>query len=61
MPTADDEAMWVELWGVFMAAYYGDLLEEWGDRMAPMVVRLIAVTAMTAAIPNKVFMMSAPK
>jgi Asp-tRNA(Asn)/Glu-tRNA(Gln) amidotransferase A subunit family amidase len=39
--TADDEAMWMELWGVFMAAYYGDLVEEWGDRMAPAVLWLI--------------------
>jgi Asp-tRNA(Asn)/Glu-tRNA(Gln) amidotransferase A subunit family amidase len=39
--TADDEAMWVELWGVFMAGYYGELVAQWGDRMEPVVLRLI--------------------
>jgi Asp-tRNA(Asn)/Glu-tRNA(Gln) amidotransferase A subunit family amidase len=39
--TADDDWMWVELWGVFMSAYYGHLVEEWGDRMEPRVLDLI--------------------
>jgi Asp-tRNA(Asn)/Glu-tRNA(Gln) amidotransferase A subunit family amidase len=38
---AADEAMWMKLWGVFMSAYYGHLLDEWHDRMDPRVVELI--------------------
>ena len=38
-----DEAMWFKLWGVFMSAYFGDLVEEWSDRMDPSVLRLIEV------------------
>ncbi|MFV0258666.1 MAG: amidase family protein, partial [Acidimicrobiales bacterium] len=29
------------LWWVFMATYYGHLLDEWGDRMTPAVVKMI--------------------
>jgi len=39
--TPEDEGLWVHLWGVFMAGYYGHLLDEWRDRMAPVVVQLI--------------------
>ena len=35
--TAADEEAWGVLWAVFMAAYYGDLLEPFGDRMDPAV------------------------
>ena len=38
---AEDEAAWMVLWAVFMAAYYGDVLEEFRDRMDPQVVALI--------------------
>jgi len=38
---AEHEAAWMVLWAVFMAAYYGDVLEEFGDRMDPQVVTLI--------------------
>ena len=40
---ADDEWTWVQLWGVFMSAYFGHLVDEWGDRMDPDVVALIAL------------------
>ena len=36
-----DEAMWFKLWGVFMSAYFGDLVDEWADRMDPDVLGLI--------------------
>jgi Asp-tRNA(Asn)/Glu-tRNA(Gln) amidotransferase A subunit family amidase len=39
--TPDDNAMWVQLWAVFMAAYYGHLVDEWRDRMEPLVLWLI--------------------
>lgn len=32
---------WLDLWGVFMAAYFGDRLAAFRDRMDPAVVRLI--------------------
>lgn len=37
----DDNGVWTELWAVFMAAYYGHLLDEYRDRMDPDVVKLI--------------------
>jgi Asp-tRNA(Asn)/Glu-tRNA(Gln) amidotransferase A subunit family amidase len=37
----EDAAAWMVLWAVFMAAYYGDVLEEHRDRMDPQVVGLI--------------------
>ena len=37
----DDEAAWMVLWAVFMAAYYGTELEAFRDRMDPQVVNLI--------------------
>ena len=36
-----DGAAWMTLWAVFMAAYFGDVLEEFRDRMDPAVVHLI--------------------
>jgi Asp-tRNA(Asn)/Glu-tRNA(Gln) amidotransferase A subunit family amidase len=39
--TAADEAMWGQLWGVFMSGFFGHLLAEWRDRMDPAVVSLI--------------------
>ena len=37
----DDEMVWVQLWGVFMSAYFGHLVDEFADRMDPDVVGLI--------------------
>ena len=37
----DDNEVWTQLWAVFMAAYYGHVLEEYRDRMDPDVVALI--------------------
>lgn len=39
--TARDAWVWVELWGVFMAAYYGHLVADHADRMDPDVLMLI--------------------
>lgn len=36
-----EEHNWNELWAVFMAAYFGHLVAEFGDRMDPAVLRLI--------------------
>jgi Asp-tRNA(Asn)/Glu-tRNA(Gln) amidotransferase A subunit family amidase len=40
--TARDEAVWMDLWAVFMAGYYGHLLDEHGHHMDERVVSLIA-------------------
>lgn len=48
--TADDLFLWVDMWSVFMASYYGHLLETHGAEMDPDVVRLIeAGNRMSAA------------
>jgi Asp-tRNA(Asn)/Glu-tRNA(Gln) amidotransferase A subunit family amidase len=39
--TRSDEEAWVDLWGVFMATYYGHFVEEYGSKMDPEVLRLI--------------------
>jgi Asp-tRNA(Asn)/Glu-tRNA(Gln) amidotransferase A subunit family amidase len=39
--TRDDEVAWVDLWGVFMATYYGHLVEKYRDKMDPDVLTLI--------------------
>lgn len=36
-----DEALWLKLWGVFMSAYFGHLVDDWSDRMDPDVLGLI--------------------
>lgn len=36
-----EEASWIELWAVFMAAYFGHLVTEFGDRMDPALLGLI--------------------
>ena len=51
--TAADEEAWGVLWAVFMAAYYGDLLEPFGDRMDPAVVRLITMGREVSAVEHK--------
>jgi Asp-tRNA(Asn)/Glu-tRNA(Gln) amidotransferase A subunit family amidase len=39
--TEHDGAAWIVMWRVFMAAYYGDHVAEFGDRMDPDVLALI--------------------
>jgi Asp-tRNA(Asn)/Glu-tRNA(Gln) amidotransferase A subunit family amidase len=49
--TPRDEEVWEQLWEVFMAAYFGDLLDDHRHHMDPAVVRLIeggqAISAVT--------------
>jgi Asp-tRNA(Asn)/Glu-tRNA(Gln) amidotransferase A subunit family amidase len=48
--TGQDESAWMVLWAVFMAAYYGDHVAEFGDRMDADVLALIeAGNRVTAA------------
>ncbi len=51
--TSDDEMVWVQLWGVFMSAYFGHLVDEQGDQMDPDVVRLIALGQSLSATEYK--------
>ena len=37
----NEEAEWNKLWEVFMAAYYGEHVAEFGDQMMPDVLGLI--------------------
>jgi Asp-tRNA(Asn)/Glu-tRNA(Gln) amidotransferase A subunit family amidase len=39
--TRKDEEVWVDLWGVFMATYYGHLVDRYAAKMDPDVLRLI--------------------
>jgi Asp-tRNA(Asn)/Glu-tRNA(Gln) amidotransferase A subunit family amidase len=39
--TRKDEEVWVDLWSVFMATYYGHLVERFAAKMDPDVLRLI--------------------
>jgi len=39
--TREDETAWVDLWAVFMATYYGHLVEKYRDKMDPDVLQLI--------------------
>jgi Asp-tRNA(Asn)/Glu-tRNA(Gln) amidotransferase A subunit family amidase len=47
------EAMWNELWGVFMAAYFGHFVEEFHERMDPDVLRLIDLGNSLSAVQLK--------
>ena len=51
--TPDDEAAWVELWQVFMAANYGELVAAHRERMDPEVLRLIAAGESMSAVRYK--------
>ena len=39
--TRSDESAWVDLWGVFMATYYGHLVDSYRSKMDPEVLELI--------------------
>ncbi|MGE0000321.1 MAG: amidase, partial [Ilumatobacteraceae bacterium] len=41
--TADDELVWVQLWGVFMSGYFGHLVDEHHEVMDPDVLKLIEI------------------
>jgi Asp-tRNA(Asn)/Glu-tRNA(Gln) amidotransferase A subunit family amidase len=49
----DEESEWYILWAVFMAAYYGHLVEEFGDRMSQGVLTLIERGRSTGAVEYK--------
>ena len=51
--TPYDEAAWIELWTVFMAANYGELVAAHGERMDPEVLQLIAAGEAMSAVHYK--------
>ena len=51
--TAEIHQLWDRIWGVFMAAYFGQHLEEWRDRLDPDVVRLMELGFATSAVDYK--------
>jgi len=44
---------WNDYWGVFMAGYFGEYLEQWRDRMDPAVVELIELGNRLTAVELK--------
>ena len=48
-----EERAWHRLWEVFMATYYGHLVDEFGDRMSPEVLRLIDKGMSISAVDYK--------
>jgi Asp-tRNA(Asn)/Glu-tRNA(Gln) amidotransferase A subunit family amidase len=51
--TAEHEAAWMTLWSVFMAAYYGDVLDGFREQMDPDVVGLIEAGRGVSAVDYK--------
>jgi Asp-tRNA(Asn)/Glu-tRNA(Gln) amidotransferase A subunit family amidase len=51
--TRADEDAWMLLWCVFMAGYYGHLLEEHRDRMTPRIVEMIETGRSRTAVEVK--------
>jgi Asp-tRNA(Asn)/Glu-tRNA(Gln) amidotransferase A subunit family amidase len=51
--TRKDEEVWVDLWGVFMATYYGHLVEKYAAKMDPDVLQLIESGKKMSAVQLK--------
>ncbi len=51
--SAELDGAWTHMWGVFMAAYFGQHLETWRDRMDPAVVKLIEAGRAMSAVDYK--------
>ncbi len=50
---AADEALWLQLWGVFMSAYFGHLMDDQRDLLDPSVVSLIELGGSLSATEYK--------
>jgi Asp-tRNA(Asn)/Glu-tRNA(Gln) amidotransferase A subunit family amidase len=50
---AEFDWVWRKTWGVFMAAYFGQHLEQWRDKMDPQVVKLMEIGFATSAVDYK--------
>jgi len=51
--TRKDEEVWVDLWSVFMATYYGHLVEAYAAKMDPDVLHLIERGSRLSAVQLK--------
>ena len=51
--TIRDNALWLEMWGIFMATYYGHLVEEHHSIMDPLVLWLIQLGESFSAVDAK--------
>ncbi len=51
--SAELDWAWAKYWGVFMAAYFGQHLEEWRDKMDPDVVKLMEAGFALSAVDYK--------
>ncbi|MEM7225152.1 MAG: amidase [Pseudomonadota bacterium] len=51
--SAELDRAWTKIWGVFMAAYFGEHLEAWRGRMDPDVVTLIEAGRAMSAVDYK--------
>jgi len=51
--SGQEEVEWYKLWCVFMAAYYGDVVEEYHDKMSPDVLFLIERGQSMSAVEYK--------
>ena len=51
--TIRDNALWLEMWGIFMATYYGHLVEEHHSIMDPLVLWLIQLGKSFSAVDAK--------
>ena len=51
--SADDNMLWLNMWGIFMAAYYGDEVDKHIDDADPDVVSLVQLGRMFSAVDSK--------
>lgn len=51
--TPDDHQLWLNMWGIFMAAYYGDEVDAHADEADPDVVSLVRLGRMFSAVDAK--------
>jgi len=51
--SAEDNMLWLNMWGIFMAAYYGDEVDKHQDDADPDVVSLVQLGRMFSAVDSK--------
>jgi len=51
--SAEDSMLWLNMWGIFMAAYYGDEVDQHPDDADPDVVSLVQLGRMFSAVDAK--------
>jgi len=51
--SAEDSLLWLNMWGIFMAAYFGDEVDKHPDDADPDVVSLVQLGRMFSAVDSK--------